>query len=333
MALLDYGKRDGYGLSYSRLLTLNLCPRKFQLENIFGLAVRESNTTFAFGHAVGAGVQALVEHGDLNRALLSVMTAWDVGMYDEEHKSKKSLWYAVRATQRFYDLISDPASDILRDYEIATFVVGGERKSAIELTFNIICDDGYEYEGHVDLILKEKKANKYLILELKTTGFSNIDEAMFGKSAQAIGYSIVLDSIAADVGGSSSYSVLYLVYKSGKMEYEPLVFNKTPIERAKWVNNLILDIEQIKMYRDYGVFPARGQACYNYFRRCEYYDTCGMSDDNLTRMSPQLEADSNNQDGEVFAELLEHDFTYHLDEIIQRQSAVIQESQIPAMEI
>lgn len=332
MALLDYGKGDGYGLSYSRLQTLNACPRKFQLENIFGLAVRRSNTTFAYGHAVAAGVQSLIEHGDLNRALASVMVAWDVGMYEEEVKSKKSLWYAVRATQKFYDLIKDPATSIIKDYEIATFEVTDSEgnttvKPAVELTFNIICDDGYEYEGHVDLILKEKAAEKFLILELKTTSFSNLDESMFGKSAQAIGYSIVLDSIAQSVGGSSSYSVLYLVYKSGKMEYEPMVFNKSPIERAKWINTLILDIELIKMYRETNTFPARGQSCYNFFRRCEYYDQCGMSDESLDRRD-KVALDAVVEEEKVFAELEEHDFTYHLDDIIATQAAVIEANQI-----
>ena len=320
MALLDYGLRDGYGLSYSRLGTLHACPRKFQIENIFAKAVRTDSTTFSFGHAVGAGVQELIEHGDLNKALMAVMANWAVGMFEEEVRAKKSLFYAVRATEKFHELIKDPATNILKDYEIARFDIWDEEleeyvnKPAVELTFNIICGDGYEFEGHVDLILKEKASNKYMILELKTTSFTTLNSAMYKNSSQAVGYGTVLDSIAAQVGGTSSYSVLYLIYKSGKMEFEPMVFPKSSIERAKWINSLILDIEVLKMYREYNSFPARGESCYNFFRPCEYFETCGMSDEVLDNSGSE-------EEGEVFSKLTKHDFTYDLQELIDNQTS------------
>jgi len=206
MPKLDYGTIGGKGLSYSRRGTLHACPRKFQLENIYNLGVGEDNVHFAFGHAVAAGVQSLIEHpGNINRALLHCFTHWSLGIYENLDIKKKSLWYAVRAVQQFHKDMLMGKSAILKQLEIAKFTdKEGNIKPAIELTFNIVCHDGYNYEGHVDLILYNPVTKTYLILELKTTGFNNINETMFKNSSQTIEYSVILDSIANTVQGRSA---------------------------------------------------------------------------------------------------------------------------------
>lgn len=324
MPKLAYGTIDGKGVSYSRLLTAHACPRKFQLENIFNLGTVTNHPDFAFGHAVGAGVQCLVNSPtDLNLALVACASAWDIGIYEEYSNGKKSLWYAIRAIEKFHSMLANPETSMLKDLEIATFKNdAGKVVPAIELTFKIICQDGYIYEGHIDLILYDRKSDTYLILELKTTKFNNISPSMYKNSAQALGYSVVLDSIATDLGAKSAYSVLYLVYKSSKMEYEPMIFPKTRVQRAHFINALIIDIEKLRMYAANNIYPQHGESCFDFFKDCEFIDTCGYNDETLIQLSKNI----NKED--KYDKILEYDFVYKLEDIRENQIKQINESLI-----
>lgn len=308
----------GKGLSYSKLQLAQLCPRKFQLEEVEGFGVREENIDFAFGHAVGAGVQALIENpNDLNRAMLTAIAHWNVDFWDEDSRKKKSLFYAVEAIRKFSALIHFQKT-VLNNYEIAYFAnAEGKLVPAIELTFQIQCHEGYIYEGHIDLVLKEKSGDKYLILELKTSGFNNLHEAMYKNSFQALGYSVVLDSIAKDMGVASSYHVLYLIYKSGAQGYEWMLFPKSRSERIEFINDIILDIEILEIYRELGHYPKRGQACFNFFRPCAYLDHCGMHIETLRKLLGNKDTPSQ------YEELHKPDFVYTLDEIKAHQTESI----------
>jgi len=73
----DYSRLVAFGnvTSFSMEQVLHACARKFQLLKLGAAAdterVRESNPTFAFGHAVGAGVATYDATRDLGKAMLS----------------------------------------------------------------------------------------------------------------------------------------------------------------------------------------------------------------------------------------------------------------------
>jgi hypothetical protein len=140
----------------------------------------------------------------------------------------------------------------------------------------------------VDAVLRHKETGKVLVLECKTTGSTTINPATYKNSAQAIGYSIVLDSIFPEL---SSYDVLYLVYETKTGSYEPIQFHKTYLQRALWIRELLLDIETIKMYEQAEVYPMRGESCYSFFRECEYFNTCTLSTQYLTKPCTEQEED------------------------------------------
>lgn len=321
MPALKYGTTGGKGLSYSRSQLLHLCPRKFQLIEIFGLVSHEENVDFDFGHMVGAGVQHLVAHpGDVKRAIAVGLSAWDGNLFAESEKpaAKKSAWYGIRAIQKFAELQKEKT--FFKDYEIAYFRDAyGKLKPAIEVTFQIKCYDGYTYEGHIDLVLRNKKNGQYIILELKTTTFTNLDEAMYKNSAQSLGYSVILDSIVKsdpNLQATSAYHVFYLIYKSGKMEYEDMIFPKSKLQRAHFINSLVMDIEQAEMYREYGNYPMRGQSCYNFFRQCEFFNKCTYSDETLKASAANQRAQEDRY-GKIAHD--EFDFVFDLNEIKAHQ--------------
>ncbi len=318
---LDYGVVGGKGLSYSRRQTLNSCPRKFQLENIYNLGLRDdSNVDFAFGHAVGAGVQHLLwQPHDLHGAVIRCAAAWDIDILIDNIKANKSLAHAVRAVKIFHQMVSS-VGGFLRDYEIAIF----NGKPAIELTFCIHLHDGFLYEGHIDVILFNPKTNHYLVVELKTTKFNNIHESMYKNSSQALGYSIVLDSIAADHGAQNSYYVMYLVYKTGAMLFEQFLFPKSRYQRAKFLNDLLLDCERLDLYALANHYPQQGEACFNFFRPCQFLDTCNLSDESLLNLTKELAG----SDDTPFSKMTSFDFEYTIEDIKQQQLQIIKDEVI-----
>ena len=265
-------------LSYSSLGELHSCPRKFVLNKLRSPFREDARSvTFAFGHSVGQGIQSyltyernseLSEEQKWNHVVFDMMLAWDFNdLYAEEERSGKSFWNAVIAVQRFKHIRNSP---VLADYDLLWL----EERPGIEFSFRITTPDGYKYRGFVDVVLVHKITGELLVLELKTTSSSRIEPATYKNSGQALGYSVVLDNIAP---GKSSYKVLYLVLSSKELEYTPMEFTKTYLQRAEWIHSFLLDVEIIKMYHSQNFWPQNGASCFNFFRECEHFQTCGMS--------------------------------------------------------
>lgn len=266
-------------LSYSSVLTLHSCPRKFQLyrSSVAGKENSPSqNLTFAFGHMVGTGIQDILMEKSFDETLLAAFLAWPIDILEENEKQHKSFWVGVGALRRFHAM---RVMGRLKDYELVTY----EGKPAIELSFAIHLPDGFVYRGFVDAVLRHKHTGKVLVLENKTTGSKNVAPAMYKNSFQAIGYSIVLDKIFP---GCSSYEVLYLIYQTWAEEFLEMPFTKNYTQRARWLAELAMIPEIVGMYSNMGVFPMHGESCFNYFSDCEYFGTCSMTDKYLIPKLP-----------------------------------------------
>lgn len=280
---VDYRIRQ---LSYSSLLTLHTCPRKFQLYKLRSTHRTEesqkSTVTFAFGHVVGEGIQLLLAGATLSEVLWQMFQSWHTDLEARDEKLNKSFYSAVQAIKRFDSL---RAAGFLQDYELVYY----NGKPATELSFAIVFPDGFRLRGFVDAVLRHTQTGKVIVLELKTTGNSVVNPATYKNSAQAIGYSIVLDHIFPDL---SSYEVLYLVYQTKSGEYTQLPFTKTYLQRALWIKELLLDIETIKLYDAEGIYPMHGESCFDFFRECEYLQTCTLSTEFLTKKMTEAEVDT-----------------------------------------
>lgn len=278
---IDYRIRQ---LSYSSLLTLHSCPRKYQLyklRTVHKSAEREKDTiTFSFGHVVGEAIQLILDGKEFGEVIWRMFLGWHAPLFAEDEKAKKSFWTAILAAQRFQAI----RSTVLAEYELVYY----NGKPACELSFVINFPDGFRYRGHVDAVLRHRITGRILVLECKTTGSKTVSPASYKNSAQAIGYSIVLDSIFPDL---SSYEVLYLVYQTDSQDYTPIPFEKTYLQRALWIRELLLDIEAIKMYEQAEVYPMHGESCYSFMRECEYINSCTMSTEHLARQGTDKDFD------------------------------------------
>ncbi len=295
-------------LSYSGLLTKHACPRKFELyrkkateDEADPLAATNQNVTFAFGHVVGDAIQNILDGWSEEKVLWQIFLGWHASIEDCNEKQKKNLWFAILAAQKFISLRSQ---GFLDDYELLIY----NGKPCKELGFRIHLPSGFKFRGSVDAVLRHKITGKILVLEVKTSSGATLNATGYKNSSQAIGYSVVLDVVCPEI---NSYEVLYLVYMTKSMSFESLRFPKTYLQRAQWIQELLLDVREIELYHETGVFPMRGESCSDWGRDCEYLNQCTLRTDLIT--SPLVESAIHDpKEGQ-------YDIEITLEELIQGQ--------------
>jgi hypothetical protein len=270
--------------SYSQLQVLHACPRKLQLNKYNAETTEEvqEQVHFAFGHSVGAGVQNWFITKKLHVAQFNSFMAWTIGFFSEIRKKKKSIWEAGIAVEKFVEFWAIN----MEDWEVLVLPNG---KPAIELSFSLDCGNGYKHYSHVDVVLRHKDTGEVAVLELKTTGLASAEEAVYANSSQALGYSIVLDTLFP---GIASYEVFHAVYSSTDRSWSFLPFLKTVAHKAEWIKDLLLDHATMDKYEELKFYPKRGESCFSFFRRCEYFGSCNIvPDTELPRLGMEEEAE------------------------------------------
>ena len=298
-------------ISHSSRTTLHKCPRKYQLYRLSSQQISlaseketEQGVTFAYGSAVGVGIQSTMEGKSVEQIYLDTFLEWDVDLLDETPRQKKSFWLALFAVQKFIALRE---RGFLDAYELVIY----EGKPAVELSFQILLPGSFVYRGFVDGVLKHKETGEIMVLENKTSS-GTANSAMYKNSGQALGYSVVLDILFPSL---SSYEVLYLVYETRSMEYRELPFEKSLLQRALWLQELLIDTQLIETYESYGTYPMHGESCFDFFRECEYLSLCTLSTENLTKPLTQDILDRIELDKEKY------DFTFDFYDLVQAQVA------------
>ena len=299
--------------SYSSNLSMHTCPRKHQLKCLGGERSKDalSEITFAFGHVVGDGIQNIITGMEWSEVIFKAFLAWHAPFEAENTKQKKSLNEAIHCLQQFRSLY---AAGFLNEYEVAYF----NGLPAAELSFRIHFPYT-KFRGHVDLVLMHKLTGELLVLELKTTSAKYVKPAAYKNSAQAIGYSVVLDKIKP---GCSSYGVLYLVYLTHSCTFETFEFPKTYHQRALWLRDRIIDEENlIRLAREegsYGIWPMYGESCNSFGRDCDYMDICQMPTERImTKLRESHYIDRNYETGEEMV----YQFEITLEELLEAQEA------------
>ena len=257
--------------SHSQTGVLEDCARKFQIMKSPSHQTPEGifNIDFVFGHAVGAGVQTFLATGSKPQALLASLLAWNIDLDAEHIKKGKSSALATLAVEKFIEFWN---IGYAADWEIAVF----NGRPASEFTFWIDFENGYFHAGHIDIVLRHRVTRKLMVLEIKTTAIRTIDEAQYGNSDQALGYSLVVDRIAESEELGQTYDVLYLAYSSTQRTWTPFVFRKSRTERIEWLQSRLLNHASIGTYRKLAFFPKNGNACWSFSSRCPHYGMCGM---------------------------------------------------------
>ena len=292
-------------LSYSSSLDFHACPRYFQLSKLQAERVVDprASITFSYGHAMGEGIQNYLIHRDLKKAIFAAFMAWEVDYDAVDEKRAKSMAGAIAGLMEFEGLCN---LGLLEDYEVAYF----NGKPASELSFTIQFEHT-TYRGYVDLVLRNIRTGEYLILELKTSSANYINHLQYKNSAQALGYSVILDKIAP---GITSYSVLYLVQLTKLGRFETFEFPKNH-QRALWIKDRLWDeqvlIGMIQTFGNYGIWPMNGESCTRFGSTCQFMDSCHIKTEH------QMAKLRENQ----LTEDKEYDFQFTVSELLENSQS------------
>lgn len=255
--------------SFSQQGALHACPRKFfkmkERAFLYGNSSDSLNVDFAFGHAVGAGVQHYIKTRNEDYSLLHAMLAWRAEFEAAIPKRRKNLWGALYAVRKF---ILDKAPSFFEEWEILVLPNG---KAAIELSFSFHCGNGFKHYGHLDIVLRNRRTGMLMVVDCKTLGLDQAEPALYSNSTQALSYAVMLNTV---MPGIVDYDVMYLVYCTTSREWVEIPCSKTALDQAEWIKDILLDQDMIKTYHELRFFPKRGESCFDYFRRCEFYGEC-----------------------------------------------------------
>lgn len=254
--------------SYSQDTLFHACPRKYAIKKMqaaAGTTDRMNSPTFAFGHAVGAGVAVYDQTQDMRQAIFAAFLAWDIDLLEVETTragklTGKSFHEAVWALYLYQTFYREETK--LADYETVK----------IEGTIAVDFEDGHYYVGHIDELLRNRDTGAFLVKENKTTGMSVVDPCLYSNSDQALSYAIVIDML-----GGAEYEVLYTIFSTGKQEWIQMSFVKNAEKKAEWIQDQLLMHQHKDDYQAAEFWPKRGASCFAYMRRCEYYDNCDIS--------------------------------------------------------
>jgi len=270
----------------------------------------EGNIHFAFGRAVESGIQSTLLGNKREKIFFDMFMAWDIPLMAQHPKNQpKTFTDAVIAIEKFNYI----KTQLMSGWVIAMF----RGRPAVELAMCLDLENGYYYVGHADIILYHPQLQLFRVLEIKTTGSKMVDEAMYKNSGQALGYSIFVDQIAQSHEIAATFEVQYLVFASSLDQWVNYEFTKSRSNRADWINTLLIDIQRINTSRTLKFFPKRGSECYNWGRRCQYYDRC------------DLDPSAFNSTGEFAVigeeEIAKHtfDFKFTLSQVLETQKELI----------
>lgn len=297
-------------LSYSALLTLHSCPRKFQLERLKfkGELSKDplKQLTLTYGSVVGDGAQKLFAGKDIKQVLLEAFVSWKGDIFEEDKKRKKSFLLACQALEQLDSMLQ---SGFLEDWEVLEY----QGKPALELSYRITMRDGFKLRGFVDAVLRHKISGEVRILEIKTDSARELNPLKYKNSSQGVGYAVVLDTI---VPGVSSYEVLYLVYGTSQGFWQPMPFPKTSLARAYWLQDISYDVANIEAYESNGYYPLRGESCTKFGMDCPHAQTCMLDPErNAPPYVEELHLDQTEYTIELqFSDLVEQQLRENQDE-------------------
>jgi hypothetical protein len=259
-------------LSYSRLKTLNECPRKFQLRELAETGQHSATIHTAFGSAFGVGVQQLFKTGSIALATIHAIAAWNLDhMQDPWGKEKnKSIFHCIESLAIYAKTLHRVLS---AEFQLAQIAI-----PAIEPLVYLRLPHNYNYQVHIDLILQHRVTKELVTAEIKTSSRRHTP-AMWQNSLQTRAYREVLKAVAAKHGYQVSPEILYITLQTGKLD-DPLNsfgfhhFRFEELIASDFTLSILQIVSILSMYAQDNHYPKHGESCESMFGVCQYFGIC-----------------------------------------------------------
>ena len=208
-------------------------------------------------------------------------------------KIKKQLYHAMIAVREFYKI----AQQIRIEYEVLEFNYEGEDIIGIEPEFSIQFQHNKLYNGHIDVLMRHKETKVPKVIEIKTTTLRSVHPSVYSNSNQVKGYALATKFLQYKglLTETSKVDVEYHVYKSGSGEWEsPLLLSYSHNDVIAYLKDLNVKCKVLDLYEEEDNYPCNGSACNNFFRACEFYNTCHWPIDRFAKGEKFKNTEGNN---------------------------------------
>jgi len=263
---------DVLEISHSTLNTYQSCPRKLEFSKFYGYNVYGESLASSGGLAIHEAVGVYLATKSKQKAIFKLLTDYPI------HLCTNPLWdWSLESTYAaLLSIIS--FLDSKPELELATI----QGKPAIEVPFLINIDHGLAdflrvvYRGYIDFVFFDRIHNNYFVIDLKNSARKIKDfTPVFQYDNQCVPYGLVLQR-ALDKQ-INSLQVNYLIQPVSLTPKQPqwLEFEKTKLDIEEWAQDLLMDLNNIKIYYQTQWFPRRSNGCFAYNRQCKFYNLCG----------------------------------------------------------
>lgn len=273
-------------LSNSTVELFRSCQRKFEFRKLFKHPAYEDSIAAEVGKCLHTGYQNWLMYQDRDRAIMAMMLEYPVKLQVSD-SDDRSIYAAYATLNSLFDSVN------LQQYEIATLVIDGEMRPAIEVPFEfrisgIALDQAglipITYVGKIDAILFDRITQRYIVVDIKTTRRKLNDmTATYFFDEQALPYGMILEKLLGLE--DQSFDVTYLSVFVDLMApvATPYTFSKNKEYVEDWARGLMVDIQLMRTYFDIGWFRRDAGACQSWGKNCPYFDFCQVRDHGVIR--------------------------------------------------
>ncbi len=259
-------------ISHSTMNMFHSCPRKLEFSKFFGYNLRGESLAASGGNAIHLGVGEYLATKSKQKAISTFMLAYPIHLCTNPtwDWSLEAAYAALLAVIAFLDSRPDLELAMIAD------------KPAIEVPFLINIHHHIKdflsvvYRGYIDLIFFDKIHGNYFVIDLKNSARKIKDfTPVFQYDSQCVPYALVLQR-ALDKN-IDSLQTDYLVQPVNLMPNQPqlLEFEKTKQDIQEWAQDLVMDLNTMRIYYHAQWFPRRAGSCYSFNRTCKFFNLCG----------------------------------------------------------
>lgn len=291
---VNFQPKPGYKLkhlilSHSSLDVLHSCDRKFEFRKMYGTSNdREEAFVTEVGHALHAGYEMFLmcreDHPDIRerKAIHAMCMRYP---YQLEATTKNSSQRSLEAC--YNTLMAMLSNDRLTGCEVI-YIKTKDRveRPAVEVPFAMkVMNSPFPlpvfYVGFIDCVLYDRMAQKYIVMDIKTTRRYIKDySARYEFDEQCIPYAIVLEQLlekpieALDV----AYISVFIDLEEPKVQV--FDFHKPPQYVRDWHRGLCMDIDRITQQYNAQWFKrtSSGEKCIGWGTACFFLDYCMTRD-------------------------------------------------------
>lgn len=243
-----------------------------------GEGLHDDSVDLVAGKSFDAGLGKYWETGSFEEAVWAAYLAWtfpngierpSVAIHETKEKKGKVIkaFYLVLAHLEKYSMTA-PLESL--GWSLWTLPNG---KPATQVSFRISLPGDKFYRGHIDGIMVNEFSGDFAAVEVKTSGWKDVDRAVYQNSFQGVSYSFLVDYITK----RNNPVQFNFVAEFPELGQQVMDFYRSPQDKVSWIPSLAFDIQDIERYIRQNHFPMRGASCFDFYRPCEFLGVCNLS--------------------------------------------------------